>query len=816
MNEEHVSLRVGGRDLEVVSLVADEEISALFRVDVVCRTDHATAPEDLRGSPASVTLRDGAGHERSIGGMVASARLRRHAAEEATLELVLRPSAFARTLGRDCYVLHDVDVIDVVKDILSDYQGPVAYRVARRYRKRDYCAQYREDDWTLLCRLLEEEGIHYFMDAGTLTFADDSRVAEDLEGGACIRYHASTGMQSGEEHIDAFGAVARIAPGRFTIGSFDPQKPRLKVQGSAGSSGREIYDAPGGGPVRPEDCARRAETMAEAAACAARSVRGATTSVRLVPGRIVEVGDHPIASLDGRYFVTSVHTEVAQRRRGDVEGPSTIHSSFRAIPADLPFRPEARTAAAKQAGLQTGVVVGTPGTEVHPDPTGRIRVQLHWDRRGTKDHTSGHWMRVAQRGSAASMLLPRVGWNVATFNEEGTVDAPRIISRLCDAEHPPPYDLPANKTRTTFKTATTPGGGSFNEIHFEDKLGAEEMFIHASRDMTTVVKNGKTEDIVRDAFRTVGVDRDLTVGTTFTESVGRNQKIAIGGNETVTRSQCMCTADTGHNLIEFRDTAGEEAVHYVAERDQRVKVVHDKTTTVANGEVASIERDETWTVGNKLDVKTGHDLSRQVGGNQTIAIAGRRKVTSDLEDNASVTGNRTVTISGQHFRKIADADAVSAENIVERVGGIILEASIGSNAARADGNAMVTVGGAVIELAGGNKTTTTELGRIETVGGLVLTKAKGEITLGAGKRRRTTVGGTLQITSGKLLSLSAKKSVKVSSPIQTLKGTKEITLKVGETEVVIKDGQVRIKTTEEISIDVSGTGTLHADDSIQI
>jgi type VI secretion system secreted protein VgrG len=280
------------------------------------------------------------------------------------------------------------------------------------------------------------------------------------------------------------------------------------------------------------------------------------------------------------------------------------------------------------------------------------------------------------------------------------------------------------------------------------------------------------------------------------------------------RSKTM--ADTGNNLIEFRDTAGLEEVTYQAERDQRINVANDKTTTVGNGEMATIDRDETWTVGGNLDVKTGQNHSTEVGGDQTITIGGNRKATSDLDDRITVAKNRVLTIGGMHFRKIADADSVSADHIVERVGGLILEASVGNNTARAEKNAKVTVGGAVIEVAGGNKTTTTEWGRVETVGGLVYAKAKEEMTLGAGKMRRTMVGGMMKITSGKRIAIGAKQSVKISSPIEKLSGSKEITLKVGETEVVIKEGQLRIKTAKEISIDVGGVGTLHADDSIQI
>ena len=81
---------------------------------------------------------------------------------------------------------------------------------------------------------------------------------------------------------------------------------------------------------------------------------------------------------------------------------------------------------------------------------------------------TGVWFLSRQDWLLPNMLaLPgrTMSWRAAR-------NTPRVIDTL-----------PANKTRVVFKTATTPGGGSFNEIYFEDRKGAEEMFINASRDM---------------------------------------------------------------------------------------------------------------------------------------------------------------------------------------------------------------------------------------------------------------------------------------------------------------------------------------------
>src|SRR5262249_41733661 len=151
-------------------------------------------------------------------------------------------------------------------------------------------------------------------------------------------------------------------------------------------------------------------------------VSGLAKSVRPTPGRVTEVEGHPLGRLDGRYLVTRVEVE------GDDHRP--CHTRFDAIRLDVPFRPLRKTPEPKQAGLQMGHVIGPDGQEVPPDELARVRCILWWDRAGHRDERGGTWMRVAQRATPGSMLFPRMGWNVATFNEEGAVDAPSVIWRI--------------------------------------------------------------------------------------------------------------------------------------------------------------------------------------------------------------------------------------------------------------------------------------------------------------------------------------------------------------------------------------------------
>ena len=536
LSEEHASLSLDGVAHEVTLVRGHEAVSTLFRFDIVCHPagDHAS-PASMIGREAHLVLRDGYGAERPVRAVVTEASVTVTDEAQASLSLVLRPACYKLTVGRGCRVFHDASVPDIVHAVLAAAGLETRFELVERYAKRPYTAQYRESDWDFVCRLCEEEGIHYWFDheeaESLLVFADRSSAAPDLAGGATLAFATMSGLEASGEHVHELGPVFAFQPQRFTLRSFDPSRPKLDLTVSRGEGLFEVYEAPGAGPGAPDIVARRVQVRQERAEAQRATVTGKSSSLRLVPGRIVAIVGHPAARLDGRYFVTRATLVVAQRRRGEAQGPQPPTTGFDGVAEATPFRPAALTPPARHAGLQTGVVVGPPGEEIHPDEAGRIRVQAHWDREGTRDDRSGHFLRVAQRGTAGSMLLPRVGWHVFTLGEEGSVDAPILFNRFYDAEHVPPYGLPEAMTRTVYKTATTPGGGSFNEIRFEDMAGAQEMFLDASRDMQMLVQDDKSETVMHDAAKVVGHDSHLDVGQNVKELVSGSQSVTIGANE---------------------------------------------------------------------------------------------------------------------------------------------------------------------------------------------------------------------------------------------------------------------------------------------
>lgn len=653
---EHVTLSIDGKPFEVVGMKGEETISRLFRFEVVCAAPAGSYNlKALIAADAEMTLHDTFGTERPVHGLIAEATERVSEDGTAELHFVLRPHAYTLLLGKQSRVFQNSSVVDIVKKIIAGSAQPSRWQVVQSYKPHEYCAQYRENDWYFATRMLEEEGIYFWFDhdggQSVLVFDDESGAAPDLKGGAEITYAYESGLHAEREIVDELGSRVHVTSTKWTIGSFNQQKPMLKVVGSQGSGPLEIYDAPGGGPDTPEACARRAAIMSQAAKAARMGISGTSSSVRLVPGMVMNIIGHPLARMEGRFLITRAIYEVVQRRRGTAsKGDRPFACRFEAISQKVPFRPPAEVPAGAQPGLQTGMVVGASGDEVFPDATGRVRVQLRWDRDGSWDDKSGKWMRVAQRGTEESMLLPRMGWNVLTFNEEGEIDAPNVLSRIHDAEHPPTYALPAHKTRVVFKTATTPGGGSHNEMYFEDKKGSEEIFINASKDMNVLAQQVKTEAVTRDSLRVVGVNHTLSVGEDWQEHVHHNQKVKIGGNEDV-----------------------------IVGNDRLKEVIHN----------------ETITIGGSRTVKTGYMHTISAKHTRTLEVGGSViEVTKDGAVNHVAGDNLKVSIGGVDLK-------ISKKSIVEDVGKVAKQVVGGAKLEFSALDAPTDVGEKLTELVGG-------------------------------------------------------------------------------------------------------------------
>jgi type VI secretion system secreted protein VgrG len=689
---EVASLSIDGERFEVLEVRGFERISTPFRYRIrTVRSPEGADPRAVIGRVANLELSDPAGRVRRVKGVVAEAEARILDVQRLHLDVDVRPFAHSMSLARGAHAFRAKSVVEVASALLDRTGVPHRLELHHEYEPRPYWAQPAETDWCYLARILAEEGIYFWFDhhrESVLVLADVSTEAPEIEDGAAIPFASSSDLLSRGEAVSAIGTSARLTPTRFSLRSYDPARPRLELAASAGDDGLEVYDAPGAGPVTPDGCDARVRRLLEASAAARMEVAGRSNSLRLAPARMVEITGHPLPQLEGRWLLTSVRTVIRQRHRNTSSDTSAHDCVFTAIPADLPFRPaipnRARPAAAERMGLsheplrngdapdldgvddsQTDVVVEDQTTEEPPqapgiqlgvivgageidvDASGAVLVKGLWDR-AREAPENGVRVRAVQRNAAGSLQLPRVGWKVITLSQEGNLAAPLVFKRMMDATHPPAYPLPAHATRVVYKTPTSPGGESHNEIHFEDAAGAEEMHLEASRDMSWLVRRDKNEHILRHHRREVGRHHEIHVTDRWSEGVGRDQICRTEGDERLTASKGN-TKSVGRDETSYLRGDRQLRVgtnHSTAVHESRLLEVTENLGEVAVGPIGTACSDFELVVGGSSARLVGGQITNIVGRHATETVSGNKTDISAKDRTVAVGELVTERIAG--------------------------------------------------------------------------------------------------------------------------------------------------------------------------
>ncbi len=470
-------------------------------------------------------------------------------------------------LGRtaDCFIFQEMSVVDIVKKICQKgaYGGLADIDVGlleHTYEKLSYCVQYRETDLAFICRLMEHAGIYFFFKhengKHTLVLADSYRAHAKAPKYGSIKFaNDSSRDRYGDERIYSWYTSGEIQSSSYSLNDFDFERMMNSTSGglrvketipaSFSQPAYEQYDYPGG-YVAAAVGKMIVKARIESLHGECERVTADTNARGVAYGNILTLAEHPRADQNKDYLITQVHYNLES---DDYESGSSADHMFQAnlvlVGKEHRFRPAASYPKPTIHGPQTAVVVGKSGEEVWTDKYGRVKVQFHWDREGKNDEKSSCFVRVAQSWAGkrwGTMFIPRIGMEVVVEFLEGDPDRPLITGCVYNSDNMPPYDLPANQTRSTMKTNSSKGGGGFNELRFEDKKDAEEIFMQAQLDMNTVVKRHETRkvgflakepgnqstEIKNDQKLEVGNDQTVHIIKNQTINVDADQKVKIG------------------------------------------------------------------------------------------------------------------------------------------------------------------------------------------------------------------------------------------------------------------------------------------------
>jgi type VI secretion system secreted protein VgrG len=617
--------------------------------------------------------------------------------------VTLAPPEWLLTLRAGYRVFVDQTTQEIATSVLSDggiARDRVKWRLSGTYMKRPHCVQYGETDWSFIERLLADEAVAYWFDASEdgplLVLGDDKGSHEGIDGATEVPFRDVEGIV-GERVIFELEVADGLTSGAVHVRDFDVRQPDVYIEGKAGDGPLEVFEYPA--CVLTSEAARlRAAIRLEQLQATKRVLVGRSDCIRLRPGRLLGIHGCADADGNGRHLVVEVEHTYRRGLPGEVKTSRLYRNRVKLVPGERTCRPSIPRSAPRVPGLETAITTGASGEEIHVDDLGRVKIRFPWDRSGIGDDRSSAWVRCLQMGMDGAMLLPRVGWEVPVAYVHGNPDRPVVLGRVYNASQVVPYGLPHAAATTTLQSATSPGGGSTNEIRMGDVAGAQEMFIHASKDQSVAVGANATSKVDGNETHDVGLSHALKVGGSHTHRVSGSQSVGVGTSHGLEVKGARTESIAGLETIDVGANRGVVTSTY----SELVGGFYGLQCNQANSKITGTR---TELVGASLNLVAALGAGEQIAAVRSELVAGGRTILAGKYDE-SVRGSKTVVAgstsdrasagvltfaSGGGSIKAASADIsaagpakISAPTITVQVGGAINAggASIGGGAVK--------------------------------------------------------------------------------------------------------------------------------------
>jgi type VI secretion system secreted protein VgrG len=487
---------------------------------------------------------------RSVCGIVAQASAGESDGSLATYQLVIRDALTLMGQRINTRIFRNLNEVGITEALVREWRNANSIlaqgfdidisSLSGTYPEREFAMQYNESDATFLRRLWKRQGISWFIRPGQSSQSGtsgspshtlvlfDSPLSLAQSSAGIVRFHRDAATEA-RDSIFNWSAVRQLKAGSVNRQSWDyrqgrmmsAQLPTTMQQGEAGSRfafSLDDYqiDAPHIGDS-DADYRRLGELRMQRHEYEAKCFHGESGVRDLCVGQWFKLDGHPDidkhADTEREFVLTElllaaennlpkeidarvqrlfaangwdhdVHTALARASSGrDVKYTNRFTCVRRGIPIVPAYDPHIDL---PHVQLQSAVVVGPPGEEVHCDELGRIKLRFPGTRE--QDHPGGAgasdtdrdsaWVRVASHwagGRWGSISLPRVGDEVLVAFLGGDPDKPIVVGCVHGGTTPPPAfshmgDLPGNRFLAGIRSKEVQGD-RYNQLRLDDTHG---------------------------------------------------------------------------------------------------------------------------------------------------------------------------------------------------------------------------------------------------------------------------------------------------------------------------------------------------------
>jgi type VI secretion system secreted protein VgrG len=237
------------------TLTANEELGRLASYDItVLSKKNDIDPDKLLGKNVTVNLELPVSGERHFDAYVVRFALAGKLGQFFRYRIAARPWLWFLTRTSDCRIFQEMKVPEIIEQIFDKYdKKAVQNRLNGTYRKREYCVQYRETDFNFVSRLMEEEGIYYYIKHSKgkhEVVLADSYASHDASAGCPTLPFIDPDRTVREDldHVSTWAFTREIQPGAYALLDYNFKTPSVDLlvkrteKRATDESSHEFYD----------------------------------------------------------------------------------------------------------------------------------------------------------------------------------------------------------------------------------------------------------------------------------------------------------------------------------------------------------------------------------------------------------------------------------------------------------------------------------------------------------------------------------------------------------------------------------------------
>jgi type VI secretion system secreted protein VgrG len=533
-----------------------EAICGSIEYRVMCVSLDAHLPlKELIALPAAVDIVTDTGDLRTVCGIVTEASAGDSDGGLASYQLLIQDALAVMEKRTNTRVFRNMNEVDIVCTLLDEWRRTNAIIAAcfeyemdeifklEAYPRREFTMQYNESDAAFIRRLLKRRGIcWYFAPVAKDNPSHKLVLFNQIDSlhqnaAAAVRFHRDAATEE-RDAITAWTATRKLTPVKTTRHSWDyktAQSTHFMVaqddtSNACTEAGKQLTVSLTDYQMLSPHAGGSHDDLVNLGQLAMRrhdydskcfDGEGGVRAFRA--GEYFRLEDHPeidehedgdrefilttlqIASQNnlpkelservGRMFIRSGWEAAAEKQ---ISGGATrtkvrftaVRRSVHIVPAfdartDIPI-----------ARMQTAIVTGPEGEQVHCDALARVKVRFPVTRMPDHEHAGGAgasgtdadsaWIRVATNWAGqdfGTIMLPRAGTEVLVDFLAGDPDKPIIVGQLYNNPAQAPSlergDLPGGRFVSGFKSQEI-GGVRSNELSLDDTAG--QINVHLASD----------------------------------------------------------------------------------------------------------------------------------------------------------------------------------------------------------------------------------------------------------------------------------------------------------------------------------------------